>query len=277
MKTKHYLRHFFNMIEVSLALGVTAVGVLGAITILPIALKTTNSTTYAAYLSDAANMVFMGIDDHLNEACYHLDYDKEHKSDIAADDMQKINQKRKEAFAEFFKTNEDGAKNLNKELEIKSGSSTGVHIIHAKVGNHGIIAFYPEDPGVSIAVPDDYTAAFPNDIGAPLFATRYRIVVTNLENDEEYKSDGLRKLVEVNTEPVRIQWRDERTGKEGVTDVAGARVAGAKRFTEDLTKEELEEANKLMKRVYVEFSWPVNAEYKARSRKTFIKEYYMAE
>lgn len=277
MKTKCYLRRFFNMIEVSLALGVTAVGVLGAITILPIALKTTNSTTYAAYLSDAASMVFMGIDDYLNEACYHLEYDKEHKTGITAEEMQEIVQKRQEAFAEIFETNEKGAKNLNDELEIKSGSSTGVHIIHEKNGNHGIIAFYPKNPGVSITVPDDYAAAFPDDIGRPIFATRYRIVVTNLENDEEYKADGLRKLVEVNTEPVRIHWRDERTGKEGVTDVAGARVAGAKRFTEDLTKEELKEANKQMKRVYVEFSWPVNAEYKARSRKTFIKEYYMAE
>lgn len=274
MKMKHCMRRFFNMIEVSLAMGVTAVGVLGAVTILPIALKTTNSTTYNAYLSDAANMVFMGIDEFLNEECYYIKYEDEHKSGATAEDIQKVNEERREAFSEIFDTNMEAAKILNEELgkRIISGTSTGVHVIHEIKDDHGFFAFYPEDPNLgAISLPDKYSDRLEGDIGRPIFSARYRIVVTELENDADNKMDGLRRLVEVQTEMTTKEWVDPRTGKKQKVTVPGARVAGTQRCDLD------EEEKKLMKRIYIEFSWPVQAEYKSRNKETFVKEYYMVD
>lgn len=271
MKMKCKLRRFFNMIEVSLALGVTAVGVLGAVTILPIALKTTNSTTYGAYLSDAANMIFMGLDDFLNEECYAIGYATEHENGVSAERLQDIYKDRREAFSDIFKTNKDGALNLNEGLEISAATSSGVFIGHTKKDNHGLIAFYPESPTKAVNLPDKYTDALPADIGRPLFAARYRIVVTELENDSEFKMDGLRQLVEAQTEQTTIDLLDRNGAVKDTITIPGARVAGTKRYEPTNTEK------KLMKRIYVEFSWPYNAAYKSRNKKTFIKEYYMVD
>lgn len=274
MKKKCRMRRFFNMIEVSLALGVTAVGVLGAIAILPIALKTTSATTYSAYLSDAANMVFMGIDDCLNEKCYALGYETEHKDGVSAKELQDVYEERRKEFSKIFEKNVDAAVNLNRDMKkiTESPDSKGVYIVHEKKDNHGLIAFYPDTPETtSISLPD-YKDSFTDDIGRPLFAARYRIVVTDLENDNEFKLDAFRQLVEVQRDMTTKEWTDPRTGKTQKITVPGARVAGTKRykFTSDDEK-------KLMKRVYVEFSWPVTAEYVSRTKKTFVKEYYMTD
>ena len=275
MKKKCRMRHFFNMIEVSLALGVTAVGVLGAITILPVALKTTNSATYSAYLSDAANMVFMGIDDYLNTECFSLDYEKEHKVGVSAKELADIYQKRREKFGDIFypgESNEKAAEKLNSGLKITTPpDSKGVHILHVKDKNNGLIAFYSETPEVSSLSLPDYIEGVSADIGRPLFSARYRIVVTDLENDNEFKMDGFRQLVEVQTEQTTKEWTDPRTGKTQKITVPGARVAGTKRYK--LSEEE----EKLMKRVYIEFSWPINAAYHARNKKTFVREYYITD
>lgn len=273
MKTKRYLKRFFNMIEISLALGVTSVGVLGAVTILPIALKTSSATTYNAYLSDAANMVFMGLDEYLNETCYALDYEKEHTPGISAEDLQDIYKDRREAFRDIFPSNTDGAVTLNNGLKkrLKSGSSTGVQVLHKTQKNHGLIAFYSSTPPSPGDLPEDFTEFYSENIGRPIFAARYRIVVTDLENDSQYKMDGLRKLVEVQTEMTTLEWVDSRTGKKEKISVPGARVAGTQRC--NLTDDE----KKIMKRVYIEFSWPAHAEYKARTKKTFVKEIYMLD
>lgn len=275
MKTKYSLRHFFNMIEVSLALGVTAVGVLGAVAILPVALKTTSSATYSAYLADASNMVFMGIDDCLNEECYSFDYEKEHKAGVSAEDLAKIYQERRKKFGNIFypgKSNKRAAVELNSRLKISTPpDSKGVYIVHERKDNHGLIAFYPDTPEqTSFSIPD-YIDEFPDYIGRPLFAARYRIVVTNLENDNEFKLDAFRQLVEVQTEKTTKEWTDPRTGKKQKIEVPGARVAGTKRYK--LSEDE----KKLMKRVYIEFSWPITAEYVSRTKKTFVREYYMTD
>ena len=276
MKTKYSLRHFFNMIEVSLALGVTAVGVLGAVAILPVALKTTSSATYSAYLADASNMVFMGIDDCLNEECYSFDYEKEHKAGVSAEDLAKIYQERRKKFGDIFypgKSNERAAEELNSRLKISTPpDSKGVYIVHKTKDNHGLIAFYPvERESTSISLPDEYTERLATDIGRPLFSARYRIVVTDLENDNEFKLDAFRQLVEVQTEKTTQEWVDPRTGKKQKITVPGARVAGTKRYK--LSEDE----KKLMKRVYIEFSWPITAEYVSRTKKTFVREYYMTD
>ena len=275
MKTKYSLRHFFNMIEVSLALGVTAVGVLGAVAILPVALKTTSSATYSAYLADASNMVFMGIDDCLNEECYSFDYEKEHKAGVSAEELAKIYQERRKKFGDIFypgKSNEKAAVELNSRLKISTPpDSKGVYIVHETKDNHGLIAFYPDTPEqISFSIPD-YIDKFPDYIGRPLFSARYRIVVTDLENDNEFKLDAFRQLVEVQTEKTTKEWTDPRTGKKQKIEVPGARVAGTKRYK--LSEDE----KKLMKRVYIEFSWPINAAYHARTKKTFVREYYMTD
>ncbi len=273
MKTKYRLRHFFNMIEVSLALGVTAVGVLGAVTVLPVALKTTNTAVYSAYLSDAANMVFMGLDRYLNENCYNIDYEKEHKTGTTAAELEKIYQERRQKFADIFYPNEknaEAAKRLNDVLDVTQSGGEGVHILHQKQDNYGLIAFYPETPKAFVTL-EDYSGSFLSNIGRPLFAVMYRIVVTDLETDEEYYIDGFRQLVEVKTPPVTKKWTDPRTGETHTVSVPGARAAGTKRYS--LTGNE----KKLMKRVYVEFSWPVNAAYENRTKKTFIREYYMTD
>lgn len=284
------------MIEVSLALGITAVGVLGAVAILPIALKTTNDTTYSTYLSDAANMVFMGIDNYLNEECYFIDYADEHKAGITMEKLAEIYKKRRTEFADIFETNKGGAINLNKNLSFSSSSGTGVRVKHWICGgsdsNHGIIAFYttndllPDNDPASKFGSIDYKDALvvensdgvseQIDYGNPVFVVRYRIVVTNLENDALYKMDGLREFHEVETPTtIRID-TDPLTGNTIEREVAGARVAGPFRLEYGSNDEE-KEANKLMKRVYLEFSWPASATYAARSKKTFVKEVYMVD
>ena len=273
MKTKYSLRHFFNMIEVSLALGVTAVGVLGAVAILPVALKTTNSATYSAYLSDAASMIFMEIDDCLNEKCYTLDYEKEHKDGVSAKDLQDVYEERRKEFRKIFEKNVDAAVNLNRDMKKIEAppDRKGVYIVHERKDNHGLIAFYPDPPEqTSISIPD-YIDEFPDDIGRPLFAARYRIVVTDLENDNEFKLDAFRQLVEVQRDMTTKEWTDPRTGKKQTITIPGARVAGTKRYK--LSEDE----KKLMKRVYIEFSWPITAEYVSRTKKTFVREYYMTD
>ena len=272
MKKKCRMRHFFNMIEVSLALGVTAVGVLGAVAILPIALKTTSSATYSAYLSDAASMVFMGLDDFLNEECHSLGYQDAQKSGITSDELEKIYQRRRDAFSDIFETNVKAGKNLNDGLKItQPADSKGVYVVHVKKDNHGLIAFYPDTPEqTSFSIPD-YIDEFPDDIGRPLFAAKYRIVVTDLENDNEFKLDGFRQLVEVQTEKTTVKVVDPRTKKTVSATLPGDRVAGTKRYK--LSEDE----KKLMKRVYIEFSWPITAEYKSRTKKTFVREYYMTD
>ena len=291
MKMKLKLKRFFNLIEVSLAMGVTAVGILGAITILPIALKTTAATSYSAYLSDASNMIFAGIDNFLNEECYTLDYEEAHKGDVTAEKLQEIYTERRENFKEIFPNNISGSINLNAGLDFANNatSSSGVHVVLEKKKsgngkgsftnldgeelhfNHGLIAFYPESYSKTITLPDTYTESFAADIGRPLFAARYRIVVTDLENDSEFKMDGLRVLEEALTEDTLIDLYNRGGQKTGTIEIPGARVAGTKRYNP--TAEE----KKLMKRVYVEFSWPYNAAYKSRSKKTFVKEYYMVD
>lgn len=214
MKMKLKLKRFFNLIEVSLAMGVTAVGILGAITILPIALKTTAATSYSAYLSDASNMIFAGIDNFLNEECYTLDYEEAHEGDVTAEKLQEIYTKRRRSFKEIFPDNVSGSINLNTGLDFSNSatSSSGVYVVlekqktgHGKDSftilgdeeihfNHGLIAFYPESYSKTITLPETYTERFTADIGRPLFAARYRIIVTDLENDSEFKMDGLRVL-----------------------------------------------------------------------------------
>lgn len=291
MKMKLKLKRFFNLIEVSLAMGVTAVGILGAITILPIALKTTAATSYSAYLSDASNMIFAGIDNFLNEECYTLDYAEAHKGNVTAEKLQEIYIKRRKSFKEIFQTNVSGSINLNAGLDFSNSatSSSGVYVVLEKKSrgngkgyffdpdggdindNHGLIAFYPESHTKAIVLPETYTERFTADIGRPLFAARYRIIVTDLENDSEFKMDGLRVLEEALTEDTLIDIYD-RTGKlTGTAKIPGIRVAGTKRY------KPTDEEKKLMKRVYVEFSWPYNAEYRSRSKKTFVKEYYMVD
>ena len=308
MKMKLKLKRFFNLIEVSLAMGVTAVGILGAITILPIALKTTAATSYSAYLSDASNMIFAGIDNFLNEECYTLDYEEAHKGDVTAEKLQEIYTKRRRSFKDIFPDNVSGSINLNAGLDFSNSatSSSGVYVVLEKRSkgdgkgnffdpdggdindNHGLIAFYPESYSKTITLPETYTERFPADIGRPLFVARYRIIVTDLENDSEFKMDGLRGLEEAETEKTIIDIYD-RTGKKTETaTIEGIRVARTRRFlylndkieldeNEKKEKERRNEENKLMKRVYVEFSWPYNAEYKSRSKKTFVKEYYMVD
>lgn len=276
MKTKYSLRHFFNMIEVSLALGVTAVGVLGAVAILPVALKTTSSATYSAYLSDAASMIFMSLDDLLNEKCYTHDYEKEHKDGVSAKELQDVYKERRNEFQKIFvEKNVDAAGNLNKDMKKitapPESDRKGVYIVHERKDNHGLIAFYPDTPDLSSISLPDYDASFTEDIGRPIFAARYRIVVTDLENDNEFKLDAFRQLVEVQTEKTTKEWTDPRTGKTQKIEVPGARVAGTKRYK--LSEDE----KKLMKRVYIEFSWPINAAYHARTKKTFVREYYMTD
>lgn len=68
MKRFHKARRFFNLVEVTLALGVTAMGVVGAMTILPFAMRTTQQTARDTYLCDAADMIFTEIDRVLKES-----------------------------------------------------------------------------------------------------------------------------------------------------------------------------------------------------------------
>lgn len=319
MKMKLKMKRFFNLIEVSLAMGVTAVGILGAVTILPIALKTTSSTTYSAYLSDASNMIFAGIDNFLNEECYLYGYEAEHKSDVTTEKLQEIYTARQNKFSRIFPDNISGSINLNAGLEIPSDSTSnsGVHVVlvkqtkgngtgeqtpdsnkHSLQYNHGLIAFYPKSTSASdIKVPPEYYQCYgssqceklrkdkacpatTNKIGRPLFVARYRIIVTGLENDSEFKMDGLRVLVSATTDQSigsTGEWNDQDS-----TIVEGLRVAATKRFLnlDELDREERNRRNekdKRMKRVYVEFSWPYNAHYESRNKKTFVKEYYLVD
>ena len=164
MKKIWKITRFFNLIEVSLALGVTAVGVMGAIAILPIAMKTSSSTTYSSYLSDATGMIFMEIDNILNENCYYYKYDEEQKNLDDPAKLSEIQEERKEQFADIMGDNEKAAVYLNEEMKISSGSgnSTGVYVLQEAVrgANHGISAFYPDSrqaPGSLTAPDSDYT------------------------------------------------------------------------------------------------------------------------
>lgn len=56
------------MIEVTLAIGVTAIGVVGVMAVLPYALKTTQYTSRETYLSTAANLIFAAVDQAVQEA-----------------------------------------------------------------------------------------------------------------------------------------------------------------------------------------------------------------
>lgn len=296
MKMKLKMKRFFNLIEVSLAMGVTAVGILGAVTILPVALKTASAATYNAYLTDASNMIFAGIDDFLNEKCYLHRYEDEHKSDVTTEELQEIDDERSKRFADIFDGKSTAASRLNQGLTISRNATTdvGVRVELVKSdSNHGLIAFYSTAIPSNIEIPEEYTESFKeafgqiidgnsiikDNVGRPLFAARYRIVVTDLEDDSKFKLDGLRPLEEVQTEDVTFPVYDRNGHLIKTEKIPGVRVPGTRRFMnlDELSNEEQarrREKNKLMKRVYIEFSWPYRAKYGARSKRTFIKEYY---
>lgn len=49
MKHHRVLKRFFNLVEVSLAIAVSSIGVVGVLGVLPFAMKTTRATTRDSY------------------------------------------------------------------------------------------------------------------------------------------------------------------------------------------------------------------------------------
>lgn len=263
MKRFHRVRRFFNLVEVTLALGVTAMGVVGAMTILPFAMRTTQQTARDTYLCDAANMIFTEIDRVLAEK-------QKGKSETPPSSGGKA--EKREIFERLMETNnEKEAANLNDLLDLEDSDlgGNGYTVVHTKpavAAGFGMLSFYQNESdkkttwelGTSYEKALRYSGLSANS-APPIFQVMYRIRITSIAVDDAFKRDYLHKFTS-----------EQGTASNGKKYTAAVPEA----YSGTIDNNPKVDWDKMYRRVYLEFSWPATSELNSRSTRTFIREYY---
>lgn len=234
------------MVEVGLALGVAAIGVVGVMAILPFALKTTQNSSREAYLGDAASFIFSRIDAKIQKDV----------SDQTDDSVKLTN------FQAIFNSSSstDGDFDLTQLYnEIKTD---GAGII--KIDTSGVnktIAFYSSK----------------EQTGQPEFEAVYKI--------KAYEIKDLKLFVDGKTPNTPVSKFENGkwvyTIEEGVKVPQPVEIAasGSANYTDPENENNKLTVNstspeKTWVRVYLELSWPKALVETARQKRTFVKEYF---
>lgn len=322
MKLKISKIRFFNMIEVCLALGVMAVGVIGAVAILPSAMKTSEIASNDLYIADAVNMLFAQIDQEA--ARIQLQYDEDYRKigekydaeiDAAGGDTEKqqelaekkIEEQKKfmeEAYSDFenlfASSTQHGYDNVctgiwsgdtfkrgtlfTSSVDGASGDASEVQVRFQPLGGSylGIVSLYHIPEGRTVNEP-----TFPSDTSyvdglsssvkqsgvQPFFRAMVRIYSTPVAHDpengsESNKSDMIREIKRQPAEWEVVDYEVDGKPQKGLFKLQSTKA-------EAISMTSREEAH--WRRVYMEISYPVNVPIARRTKKTFIKEYYLMD
>lgn len=287
-------KRFFNMVEVTMALGVTAVGVAGVMTVLPTAMRTNQTATRNAYLADMANIIFSEIDVKAQEL--------QKKHDDATSDAE-----RETVENEFAKTFDTGYSLLHTYLNLEQllstteysdsdGGATGVLLKCDKLmrcsndGAIGVIRFFlsPDDMNDASNLNFTEEKGITSNIGRPVFCSLFRVFVTDVVNDGQshvntdgsdagvYRQDAIKYFVPGADRVVPQIQVDPETGRKKLVQTALPKEVVAHNYDMDSSDSHLAKNGKsLWRRVYIEMSWPATQEKKRRQKYYFVKEYYL--
>ena len=259
MKRFHKARRFFNLVEVTLALGVTAMGVVGAMTILPFAMRTTQQTARDTYLCDAADMIFTEIDRVLKES-------QKGKSETSTSSGVKPEKQ------QIFENLMNDPRELNNLLDLEDSDlgENGYAVVHTKPQGatnegFGLLSFYQKesDRRMTWVLGTNYSASLDKsglstDSTPPIFQVMYRIRITSIAEDQDTRRDYLHKF----------------TSQQGTASNGKRYTMAIPKAYEKTTAEFNVDKQRLYRRVYLEFSWPATSNLTSRSARTFIREYY---
>lgn len=300
MRARMMKKRFFNMIEVCLALGVMAVGVIGAVAILPSAMKTSQIASNDVYLADAVNIIFAQIDREVNRIQY--EYDESRQKDIANGGTGEGDESLKDDFKRLFESGSaQGETNVcNGDIWLSSSIFPNGMIFRSDVdgantdgsevqmffkknagSSFGMISLYHVPENGSVNDPDLKEGVYKSGAKQgelkqsglqPFFRAVVRIFSTPVNYDpsnssDSDKSDTIRRIVRGAAEWEAVDYEIDGKPKKGL-------------FKLDTTKTEAIDMNDrkdYWRRVYVEFSYPANVPLGRRTRKTFVKEYYLMD
>ncbi len=275
----------FSMVEVTLAMGVAAIGVIGAMALLPVALNSTSNSTSNTYLSDAATSIFAVIDAEVQQ-CKKNGTDEDFIKLFSTDDLGSGYETSVDA--EYL--NKQIIETLNKKNE-SDDALTAMRIwTDSKSG--GMLCFFEKSKGDLLpdnleANQEDKTSSEKiryfkapqpitlhgskaEDMNIPYFRVCYNIQVTKIANhkgDEDYY-DSIKRFDNGRMVPQITYTYDENSNELKREVLPGAMNLLPHRV--EMTDEEEERCC----RVYVEFSWPADRRYELRQKKYFVKEYY---
>lgn len=238
MNRKRKNRRFFTLIEVTLAMGVTAVGVIGVMAILPYALKTTVETTRETYLSTAANLFFAAIDKSVQDV-------KTEKGSTGADLLPPADRRN-----HFKKTLMKDAESLNGKIkncltDVDASAGFKIEMVqhravveNASAGNEfswvfGELKFYNHNDDVAN--------------GIPAFRALYFIML------EDIKPGEFVCFFKTETRPGWVQNDDGSMTYTETQVLIPQQVSEPGGYPEQTNDEK-----GCWKRVYVEFVWPAN-------------------
>ncbi len=261
MKHTQRIKRYFNLIEVSLALGVTALGVAGVMTLLPYAIKSSQKATNDTYLASAASMVFSGIEQKI------ADIRRESGSDKSTASAK---------FAALLYNSDakvDGilgdAKNITNIGEMAD--------VFDDISNDAAGEIEFEDDG-------DGKAIIFRAPGAKVDQAKFgiRVISTDVYIDKIAHTDAIRKYIggDKRKEPQEILNLSTGKMETKIVDIPGALTA--RRYPSDSYKDEENDYNnkqrKYWRRVYVELSWPTQLkDMDKRTKKYFVREYYFPD
>ena len=297
MKLKRKLKRFFNLVEVSLALGVTAVGVVGVMTILPYALKTAQTTSFDTYLADSAALLFAEMDRLVQQPVL---LKKIERNGVLS------NQDKEDLMNEFcavLKSEGDGDSEedrlldedvLKNDLFLKGRTDrTQLEKLKSYM-KEDLYCLYDSDEGGCISINGDrnkllfFKETPDNEISPPVAIVGFRIFVTPVEIDladrfdaiKAYGSGGVQNKETIGYDSHGNQIRFNREIPMGVvpydyTQSEGNTFTDKIKFSDGSTAPRSEK--ELWRRVYVELSWPGYLPYDRRTKKFFVKEYYYTD
>lgn len=307
MKLKRKLKRFFNLVEVSLALGVTAVGVVGVMTILPYALKTAQTTSFDTYLADSAALLFAEMDRLVQQPVL---LKKIERNGVLSNEDKKFLM---DEFCAVLKSKGDGDSEedrlldedvLKNDLFLKGRTDSNGNPNEFKKLNFSYIGedlycLYDSKEGGCITInenrdkllffkknPDDYDDR--DKVSPPVAIVGFRIFVTPVEIDladrfdaiKAYGSGGVQNKETIGYDSHGNQIRFNREIPMGVvpydyTQSEGNTFTDKIKFSDGSTAPRSEK--ELWRRVYVELSWPGYLPYGRRTKKFFVKEYYYTD
>lgn len=295
-------KRFFNMIEVCLAIGVMAVGVIGAVAILPSAMKTSQNASNDVYLADAANIIFAQIDREVKRI--QIEYDESRQKNIANGSSATGDQRLKDEFADLLaktatvddtpnvcngtiwsRNNVFTSGELFTSQEISTeGSAVRVFFKKAAGASFGRISFYHVpadwneeiDDGNKGNMQDSYSGRFNrNPKGLqPIFRAMVRVFSTSIDHDPSQdqsskKSAAIRKHTRIPAQWNVVDYEVNGKPFKGLFRLDSTNVAAINMSVNDRAD--------CWRRVYVEFSYPANLPLNRRTRKIFVKEYYLMD
>ncbi len=298
MKHTEKIKRYFNLIEVSLALGVTALGVTGVMTVLPYAMKSASNASNETYLASAANMIFAEINRSITED--RLEKLKNSSTGVLSeDDLEEL----ADIFVEKLGSDDNGRK-VNITDKFSGVSATSENGIGWQDGEDfsdaaGYMKYTHSD---DTAVVRFYTKGYGGrEIKQAEF--NVRIFSTPIDVDEYAYTDSIRGYEQASSELVNKKVIDPATGQPKMIKFRVPGGVKARRYpalssghasnNEDMTEveknaekqeqEKYEVEKKFWRRVYVELSWPVGKEsvnddnIKFKTKKYFVQEFYFTD